>query len=1017
MMLMFACTMMYAQTERQRVGEQSSGMVSGTVVGPDGEPVIGATVMVKGTSNGTVTDFDGNFTLKAEAGATLVFSYIGFEKQELPAKQGMQVKMEDNTKVLAEVVVTGYQVQRKADLTGAVGVMDMKKPKSEGSNNIVNSLQGRIPGVNVITDPAPGGGSSSIQIRGVSNFNGNNSPLYVIDGVATTENLNSINPADIETMQVLKDASSASIYGSRAANGVIVITTKSGKGGKLSVNVGYSASAQFVAKKIDMLDANQFGTLYYQAMANNNQSAFNPNYTYDSAGNAYLNQYVAGHEGEAGYELHDTNWQDQMYNTAWTHNLNTSVSNSSEKGSMMFSGNYITQNGVAKYSKYKRYTVRLNSTYNISKYVTVGENLMVARWNNNIGGFGGDAGVAGNTLRQFAGMPVTQSDGSYSVGKLISGSDTSNPMEDLYNARENDSESWRIFGNGFVEVKPVKGLSLKSNFGYDHSQFENDNLNRTTYANTTASVSRAFGKGDTWTWTNTANYLGTFGQHTVNGLMGVEAINYDYSDFNAMRKNYLNESYNYMVIGAGTGEQSNGGGKASWGLFSLFWKADYNFADRYLFSVTLRYDKTSRLGKSNNSGTFPAFSGAWRITEEKFWKKNSVLSDMKLRLAWGQNGNSEIGNYATYTTYSTSNIAGYDLVGSGTKYNEGLAVSNKGTEGLKWETTTQFNVGLDTRWMNGALGFSTDFYVKSTKDMLTQPPVISASGPNALQWRNTGNMRNVGVEATLDYRSPSYGDFSWDGSFNVAHYKNKVTKLNDAQTTIGGDIRLMKDQPMGVYYGYVCDGIFQTKEQVANHATQTGADTGRLIFRDINGDGKITDDDRCIIGDPNPDLSLSLNLDLKWKNFTLSTFFTGEFGFDVVNSMKHLTDFFSYGNAFNNRGASTLSAWTPTNTGATVPAVSVVDNNNESRFSTYYIEDGSFFKMKYIKIGYDVPVSFCSKLSMNSINIFAQLENVFTITKYKGLDPELGSSTYGARIDNGPYPRSRTFSMGLNVSL
>ena len=266
MMLMFACTMMYAQTE-----------VSGTVVGPDGEPVIGATVMVKGTSSGTVTDFDGNFTLKADAGATLVISYIGFEKQELPAKQGMQVKMQDNAKVLAEVVVTGYQVQRKADLTGAVGVMDMKKPKSEGSNNIVNSLQGRIPGVNVITDPAPGGGSSSIQIRGVSNFNGNNSPLYVIDGVATTENLNSINPADIETMQVLKDASSASIYGSRAANGVIVITTKSGKGGKLSVNVGYSASAQFVAKKIDMLDANQFGTLYYQAMANNNQSAFNPN--------------------------------------------------------------------------------------------------------------------------------------------------------------------------------------------------------------------------------------------------------------------------------------------------------------------------------------------------------------------------------------------------------------------------------------------------------------------------------------------------------------------------------------------------------------------------------------------------------------------------------------------------------------------------------------------------------------------------------------------------------------------
>ena len=366
--------------------------ITGTVVDETGEGVIGATVMEKGTSNGTVTDFEGNFTVKVAPGTMLVISYVGYENVEMPAKNGMKVTIHENANELSEVVVTGYQVQRKADLTGAVGVMDMKQAKSEGSNNIVNSLQGRIPGVNVITDPAPGGGSSSIQIRGVSNFNGNNAPLYVIDGVATTENLNSINPADIETMQVLKDASSASIYGSRAANGVVIITTKSGKGGKLSVNVGYTASAQFVAKKIDMLDANQFGTMYYQAMANNNQSGYNPLYTYDSAGNAYLNQYVAGHEGEAGYELHDTNWQDKMYKTAWTHNLNASVSNSSEKGSMMFSGNYISQNGVAKYSKYKRYTIRLNSTYNLSKYVTVGENLMVARWNNNIGGFGGDAG-------------------------------------------------------------------------------------------------------------------------------------------------------------------------------------------------------------------------------------------------------------------------------------------------------------------------------------------------------------------------------------------------------------------------------------------------------------------------------------------------------------------------------------------------------------------------------------------------------------------------------------------------
>ncbi|MBR1667330.1 MAG: TonB-dependent receptor [Bacteroidaceae bacterium] len=975
------------------------------------EPVMGATVVETGTSNGVATDLDGRFTLTVPKGKTITISFVGYKTQVLQPQATMNVVLEENTELLDEMVVVGYQTVRKADLTGAVGVMDMKKPQSEGSPNMLNSLQGRISGVNVVTDPAPGGGSSSIQIRGMSNFNGNNSPLYIIDGVATTENLNSINPADIESLQILKDASSASIYGSRAANGVVIITTKKGKGDKLSVNVGYTASAQVVAKKHDMLSANEWGTAYYRAMTNSGQAAYNPYFTYDTHGNAYLNPSVNG------YRLADTDWQDEVYRTAWTHNVNASVSNASDKGTMLFSGNYIKQDGVMERSTYDRYTVRLNSTYKISKYIEVGENLMLAKWNNNIGATGGDAGIPFNAMRQFPGLPVRQPDGSFSSPLQALSSDITNPVHELYNSRDNTNESWRIFGNAYLQLNPIEGLALKSSFGIDHIQFDNTGYGRPLEASGTASVSRTYGKGDTWTWTNTANYNHKWGEHTLTALLGTEAIGYHYDGFSAYRDQYAFLDKNYMTLGAGEGVQTNDGGKTSWGLFSLFGKADYNYADRYLASFTLRRDQSSRLGKHDNSGVFPAVSAAWRISSEPFFHANDVIDDIKLRLAWGQNGNSEIGNYATYSMYAyNKGNAAYDLNGTGTSTVAGVVLASSGNTNIKWETTTQTNIGLDMRFLGGSLGFSGDFYIKKTRDMLTQPPVLSVAGENAIQWQNTGDMRNVGIEATIDYRSPSYGDFSWEGSLNMAHYKNKVLKLNDQQKSIGGDIRLMEGQPMGVYYGYVVDGLFQNQTEVYNHATQQGAAPGRLKYRDLNGDGIINESDRCIIGDPSADFSMGLNLDLHWKQWTLSMFFTGEFGFDIYNMTKKQLHFFGYGNATSNRGSETLNAWTPTNTGASVPAIAFTDDNNEMRMSTYYIEDGSYFKMKYIKLSYSLPEKIRKKFFASNLNVFGQVENLFTITGYDGLDPEIAIGAYGSRTDNGPYPRSRTFTLGFNVT-
>ena len=996
-------TIMYAQQE-----------ITGTVTDAMG-PVIGATVMEKGTSNGTVTDFDGNFKLKVEAGKTLVISYIGYDSQELPAKNGMQVMMKENAKELTEVVVVGYQTQRKADLTGAVAVMDMKGPVSESDPNMLNSMQGKLAGVDIVTDAAPGGGSSTIRVRGMSTVN-NSDPLYVIDGVATNENLNSLNAADIESIQVLKDASSASIYGSRAANGVIIITTKKGKSGKMAINLNYNAALQTVAKKYDVLSAAQWGQAYWQAAKNDGIAPTAVAALYGTGATPQLVSEING------VKTADTNWQDEVYESAWTNNLSASISNASDKGSYLFSANYINQNGLMTNTFYKRISGRVNSTYNFNKYVRVGENLMIARWENRGADVNGDRGIPYSAMRQHPAMPVYQSAGVFGDAVTMLGSDIDNPVQTLYNMRDNSNTSWRIFGNAFVDIMPVKGLTLKSNVGIEHVQYLNKSLTRNVRATddtANRAVSSGYGQGDTYTWTNTANYLFDIkGQHHFNVLLGTEAIKYVFEDLAATRKDYAFEDANYMQIGAGSGTMTNGGGKQEWALFSLFGKIDYNFADRYLFSATLRRDQTSRLSKDNNSGIFPAFSAAWRVSEEKFWPKNKWIDNVKFRVAWGQNGNSAISNnYAAYSTYvfDLGNGA-YDLNGTNTNVVSGIKVATTGNPDLKWETTTQTNIGIDAYLLDNTISLGIDYYWKNTKDMITQPPVLSVAGENAVKYMNTGEMKNHGFEMNLGYHSPQYGDFSWDGNFNLSMYRNELVHLNDERNFVGGDFRLIEGQPMGVYYGYVCDGIFQTTDEVSNHAIQEGKGIGRLKYRDINGDGKVTDADRCIIGDPNPDFGLGLTLTANYKNWSLSTFFSGEFGFDIYNGTRKQLEFMTYGNLYTNRGVDVLDAWTPENTGASIPALTTVDDNNETRMSTYFVEDGSYLKCKYIKLSYRFDQPWMKTIGLSALNVYGQVENVFTLTGYKGLDPEVPLSTYGARIDNGPYPRARTFSVGLNVT-
>ena len=992
--------------------------VQGTVIGKsDNEPLIGASVVSEETKRGVATDLDGNFEITVPEGSTLIFSYIGYNTVRLPAQPLMNVVLSEDEELLDEVVVVGYQVVRKADLTGAVSVMDMKEPLSENSGNIMSSMAGKMPGVNVIPDAAPGG-TGSIRIRGMSTANSSNDPLYIIDGVPT-DNLNSINPADIETMQVLKDAASASIYGSRAANGVVIITTKSGKGDRLSVNISYAASAQTIARRYNMLNSSDWGTAYWIAAANANVGiGENIAALYGSGATPQLQPYV---DGNPNFPTTNTDWQKQVYHTAWTNNLTASVSSNSEKASMLFSVNYINQQGNIKETFYERYSARLNSRFNISRWVAVGENLTIARWSNRGVDVAGDRGIPSTALLQNPALPVKGLNGDWANPMTLLGSDLANPVRTIHNAADNNFSSWRILGNAYLEVFPVKGLTLKSNIGIEHSQYYNVTRVRPVNANDKASVTGEYGQGDTWTWTNTANYSNIFAdKHHVTALFGTEAIGYTFKDLNGSRQGYDIYSEDYMQVGAGTGQQNSGGGKSQWSVFSIFFKADYNFEDRYLASFTIRRDENSRFAKGHRAGVFPAFSLAWRPTMEPFFPRNEVLTDLKVRYSWGQNGNANIPPlYPAYSSYiyNIGNGA-YDMNGTNSQTTPGITLDSTGNPNLTWETTTQNNIGIDLQFLYGAINVTADYYVKNTKNMLTNPPALDVAGEHATIWRNTGAMRNHGWEVSVAYRSPQYGDFSWNGSFNISQYKNKVVSLNNREKFIGGDIRLIPGQPMGVYYGYVCDGIFQNATEVANHATQEGAAPGRLMYRDLNGDGVINDEDRCIIGNPNPAVSLGLNLNFKYKNFSLDAFFAGDFNYDIINHTKMLLYSMATGpSASCNRASDILKrSWTPENTGADIPALSLTDNNNETRFSTYYVENGSYMKLKYLRLSYALPQSICSKFASTGLDVYFQVENVFTITKYSGLDPELLPVDFGGKIDQGAYPRPRTFTIGLNLA-
>jgi TonB-linked SusC/RagA family outer membrane protein len=1006
--LLFASLQMFAQ----------GILINGTVIsGSDNEAVIGGTVKEKGTKNATITDLDGHFSIKvSKKDAELEFSYIGFVTKTVPSSAGMKVTLNENAQSLKEVVVTGYMAEKKADLTGSVSVVKMKDVADIPTGNVLSGLQGRVSGMNITTDGTPGGTNTSTLVRGKSSFrDGANSPLYVIDGVMTRENISSILSAnDVESIQVLKDAASAAIYGAQAANGVIIITTKHAKKGEIRVNVDASLTAQTYTCGFDMLNADQWGEVYWQAYKYANNGNTPSSEVYGTGSTPKLQDYV----GLNNVLVHaqDTNWRDVIYQTAWMQNYNLNLSKGSDNGSTTLTLNYLDHKGLVKFTEFKRFNTRLASDYKfLNNRLRIGENIAVNYWTQTLE----DSGVNEGVIKQHPAKTVYDSEGNYNdaIGDVLG--DAPNYLRLQENQKNNSHEYWRIFGNAFVEIEPIKNLVLRSNFGINYYN-ENNKVWEPKWARDQVNkLTQSQARQTDWVWTNTANYNIDFGKNSLTALLGVEAKKYVNKTESGYGTNLAIEDKNYIYLDAVTSGQTVNANASYYSMISFFGKVNYSYDEKYLLSATVRRDASSRLSKDNNAGVFPSFSAGWRISKENFMKNTSSwLDELKLRASWGINGNDIIANDAFYNKYLVSlKDASYNLTGDGSTLAAGAYKTRSTNPDLTWETTTQTNFGIDASFLKSRLNVSLDYFYKKTKDMLVERPYIAVIGEGGYAWYNGGSMENKGIEGAVTWRD-HVKDFNYEASFNLSYYKNKVTGLSeDIYYTYGGGNGVDKTlvgQPFGSWFGFKTDGIFHSQKEVDEYKSKYGVEfgapgIGRIKYVDANGDGKINTNDRTWLGSDNPKFIGGLNLSCSYKGFDISMFFNGMIR-DAYNNSKYYTDLFQcWTGNHSTRLLDAVQAYKDFETtgyyNCSTPAVTTLNTNNENQVSEFYIEDGSYIKMKSLTVGYTLPTSILNKLSLRSARVYLQAQNLFTITGYTGADPEgLGYA----------YPLPRTFSFGVS---
>lgn len=1015
--------------------------ITGKVTDEKFFPLASASVKISGTRTAVTTDADGNFSINATKGQVLEIVYIGKVTQTIVVGNNPVINVvlkEETASDLNDVVVTGYMTQKKADLTGAVAVVSPKElSKSHGVTNIAQSLQGVVPGMHITTDGNPAASNVGIQIRGLTSLNGG-APLIVIDGVPTYMNLRDINPENIASMQILKDAYSASIYGTQGGAGVILIQTKQGVAGKTKITYNGSLGFSGYLNKVSMLNTQQYGQALWQAAVNDGQdpNAVTRIYTYDwgkdANGIPVLNkvtprQYL---NDDSTMIAANTNWLDAISQLGIQQNHQLTISGGNEKSTSLLSLNYFQNDGWMIYTGFKRFTARVNTEYRvINDHLTIGENIEASHSIEN------NQNVLHDALVEPPIIPVRTTDGGWGGSAIGLGMDDYwNPVRELTLNKDNGNKYNKIYGDVHANVFFLKNFTLHSQLGLIYTDGYHRNI-QFTYEegggklNTISSVEQWYWRETTLDLTNTLNYKLNTGKHNLDVLAGMEANKYVTETMNANRQNVQFQNYDYAYLSTATGNMSMSGGGNKYNLLSYFGKFNYVYNAKYLLSGSLRYDGSSKFGKNNRFALFPAISAGWRLSKEDFLANNDFISDLKIRASWGKNGSlANISSLAAQTYFGPDyNFTSYSIGGSETgNLPSGFYRVHTGNDNLKWETTTQTNIGIDFGFLNQKISGSLDFYRKYTDGMLIEPPYLGTFGEGAYQYINAANMTNKGVELAIAYRGNAGKDFNYQLSGNISYNKNVVNDLPVSVQYSWGGSALKGDgiagHPWGSYYGFITEGLFETQEEVDNSAEQPGKGIGRIRYKDISGpdgkpDGKIDYDyDRTWIGNGlTPKVEYGFSISASYKNFDLSMFWQGIAGVNVYDGWKTYSDFWNVWvqNGFNHP-TRVLDAWSLSNPNSTIPALSLNNVNDELRMSTYFIEPGSYLKLRNIQLGYNFSKLFSSRLGMQRFYFYVMAENLISIKskKFTGPDPETpqGESYYN------PYVRPKVFKAGVEVS-
>ena len=994
---------------------QQQTAVSGRVTDHSGAPLPGVTVALKGTSQGTITNLNGSYQLpNIPHDGTLVFSFVGMKTQEFPVKgkATINVLMEEKSIGIEEVVAIGYGSMRKSDLTGSVSSVSSKDIAKQTVSNLGEALQGRVAGLNIVSSGQPGN-IISMKIRGLGTTN-NSNPLIVIDGVPTEISLNILNTDDIATVDVLKDASATAIYGSRGANGVVLITTKKGKAGEQSLSVKASYTLQEAINMPKLLNAGQFAALHNEMMINNAQTQ-NP---------AFSDPAALGK---------GTDWLGALFQTSPIQNYSLSYSGGNQKTTYYVSGGVMDQQGIVINTGYRRYTVQFNSESRIFDWLSFGNKLTLNHENTNYGSYD-----VRETMAALPTQPIFDENGDYSgpVGRSMWDGDIRNPIGRA-TLNEQKIKGYNVIGNIYAEVTLLKDLKFKTLAGIEAREWDtrqwNPQYDWKPIAQPQSYLFRQYNKSMTYLWDNHFTYNKDFSNQHITVMAGTSAQNNVYDYMNGSIQGFISESA--QQINNGTLNQTIKGSGQEWSLLSMMARVNYSYANKYLLTATVRRDGSSRFGESNRWGTFPSFSVAWRLSEERFFKKTDLLNDIKFRFGYGITGNQNIGNYSFASVFNTDR---YVFNGETVPSLVPLKMPNPK---VKWEEVGQTNIGVDLTLFKQRVQLNLDGYIKNTNDMLVPMSVPISTGYSDIYVPsiNAGQVRNRGLELTLTSQNIQ-GEFEWSTTLSASYNKNKILDLNGDvpmyQNTINMSYVTIQavGHPVNSFYGFVTNGIFQTPEEVENYAVQVSGDDpynrtspGDIRFKDLDRNGIINDNDRTYIGNPTPEWTFAMNNMFRWKGFDLEVFIQGIAGNEIFNANRIWQEGMAVAQ---NQTTAVLDRWTGEGSSNSMPRAVFNDPNHNTRISNRFIEDGSYVRLKNISLGYTLPQSWVKK---NNVRLFVSCQNVFTLSDYSGFDPEVSvgnTQTYydpmdpiqesdintENGIDNSLYPLTRTFSMGVHIN-